>query len=148
MNFSKILMIMALIFLGGCATTPTTIPWLGVQWKRSYEVTTSGARTYYYGGDYYTITITKDLFTIDYYTNEKLVLKQEFPVVSVDETKTIVAYDKSTVSDIKIAVAKCAVTTNKMEITNYTTYITNKSTSATSTTNEMEGLSAIGFGLK
>ncbi len=145
MNFYKILLVMIVIFLAGCATAPTTIPWLGVQWKRSYEVTVSGAKTYYYGGDYYTITITKSLFTVEYYTNEKLVLKQEFPVVSVDETKTIVAYDQSTSTDTKISVVMCAVTTNKMEITNYTTYITNKSTSADSTEDEMGGLSAIGF---
>jgi hypothetical protein len=133
------------LFLAGCAVAPTSLPWLDVEWKRIYEVAKNGATTYYYSGDFYTITITKSLFILQYYTNNKLLLKQTYPVVSVDEAKNSVSYDCSTTTDTKIGVVMCKVMTNQMEITNYIIYITNKSSSAASTEDQMTELSAIGF---
>jgi len=137
--------LIGLLLLSGCATAPTSLPWLDVEWKRSYEIAQNGAKTYYYTDDFYTLTITKSTFTIQYYTNNKLAIKQIYPVVSVDETATRVLYDCSTTADTRIALVMCRVSTNQMEITNYTIFVTNKSTSAASTENAMPELSAIGF---
>ncbi|MCX7883369.1 MAG: hypothetical protein N2314_09140 [Brevinematales bacterium] len=141
----KRVFIFLFVCVGGCSTVPSSLPWLDVEWKRTYEVAKNGATTYYYGGEFFTFTFTKSLFVCQYYTNAKLSLKQTYPVVGVDEAKTLLSYDCSTTTETRIGVVMCKVTTNKMEVTNFVIYITNKTTSAASTSDQMPELSAIGF---
>ncbi|MFN3659752.1 MAG: hypothetical protein ACK4TN_00765 [Brevinematales bacterium] len=148
MLFYKTNFLWIVLVVAGCAAAPPSLPWLDVEWMRTYEVAKNGAATYYYSGDFYTITITRNLFIVQHYTNNKLFLKQTYPVVGLNEAEKSVAYDCSTTTDTKIGLVMCNVMTNQMEITNYVIYITNKSSSADSIEDRMAELSAIGFEIR